>query len=101
MARMKKAAAALAVSGLVAGGVIAGAAPAGAATSIVCNLNADAYQYAFVSSNGGYDYQFTLHKGRGFRVYGYTYGGGQYWAGGYGAEHPGVTGYVLLAHLTC
>ena len=91
-------------AGVLVGSAIALAGPAPAAqvqpTDWVCNLTGNAYLDQFMSHEGGYGRLFTLHKGRGFHSYEQYYqdDSGRAWVYGYGAEHPGVDGWILLSH---
>jgi len=95
---------AVVVVGVLAGSAIALGSPASAANvqpaDVVCNLTSNAVLYQFMSHAGGTDPLFTLHEGRGFHSYQrYFYDdGGHAWVYGYGAEHPGVDGVILLRH---
>ena len=95
---------ALLAAGAIAGSAIALTGTASAAqvrpADYVCNLTGNAYLYQGMSHAGGYDPLFTLHKGRGFHSYErYFYDDShRNWVYGYGAEHPGVAGWILLSH---
>lgn len=63
---------------------------------IVAGRIPDEVDYA----SGVWAHEFTLHASRGYHSYqvylmnGYN----RWWIGGYGAEHPGDNGWILLDH---
>jgi hypothetical protein len=99
MVRRKVAVALAALGTGVAASVLLVATPAQADT--VCNLSSNAFQYQAVQASGGNTYEFTLHAGRGYHSYdiGVRDGQNRLWVYGYGAEHPGNTGWILASHV--